>query len=57
MHGNVPDKMSRGGAGGAEKMIRDGVLENPAVSAIAALHVGTEIEGGKIGRASCRERV
>jgi amidohydrolase len=30
-------------------MIRDGVLENPKVSAIAALHVDTETESGKIG--------
>jgi len=36
------------GAGGARKMIQDGVLENPKVAAIAALHVDTETEVGKI---------
>ena len=37
------------GAGGAPRMIRDGVLENPKVSAIAALHVDTETASAKIG--------
>jgi amidohydrolase len=37
------------GAGGARLMIRDGVLERPKVSAIAALHVDTEVDAGKVG--------
>jgi len=36
------------GAGGAARMIRDGVLENPKVAAIAALHVDTETPSGKV---------
>jgi amidohydrolase len=37
------------GAGGAERMIRDGVLEAPKLVAIASLHVGMDYEAGKIG--------
>ena len=37
------------GAGGARFMIEDGVLERPRMSAIAALHVDTQVESGKIG--------
>jgi len=37
------------GAGGAPRMIRDRVLDDPKVSAIAALHVDTETASGKIG--------
>ena len=37
------------GAGGARLMIRDGVLERPRLRAIAALHVATEVEAGKVG--------
>jgi amidohydrolase len=36
------------GAGGAARMIRDGVLESPKVAAIAALHVDTETPSGKV---------
>ncbi len=36
------------GAGGAAKMIADGVLKRPKVSAIAALHVDTETPAGTI---------
>ncbi len=36
------------GAGGAARMIRDGVLEHPSVSAIAALHVATDVDAGQI---------
>ena len=39
-----------GGGGGAELMIRDGVLENPKVDAIFGLHVGP----GPLGRISFR---
>ena len=35
--------------GGAERMIEDGVMENPKVDAIFGLHVSPEIEVGKIG--------
>jgi amidohydrolase len=37
------------GAGGARFMIADGVLERPKMRAIAALHVDTEVDSGKIG--------
>jgi amidohydrolase len=37
------------GAGGARYMIADGVLERPRVRAIAALHVDTQVDSGKIG--------
>lgn len=37
------------GTGGARFMIEDGVLERPKMSAIAALHVDTQVESGKIG--------
>ncbi len=37
------------GAGGARFMIGDGVLERPKMSAIAALHVDTQVDSGKIG--------
>ena len=37
------------GAGGAARMIADGVLENPKVSAMAALHVSTDFPAGRIG--------
>lgn len=37
------------GAGGAARMIKDGVLTAPALSAMAALHVDTEIPSGKVG--------
>jgi amidohydrolase len=36
------------GAGGAVRMIRDGVLERPKLSALAALHVDPDTEVGKI---------
>ena len=39
-----------GEPGGAEVMVKEGVLENPKVDAMFGLHV-------EIGRASCRERV
>lgn len=35
--------------GGAQRMIDEGVLENPKVDAIFALHMAPEIETGKIG--------
>jgi amidohydrolase len=47
--------------GGASLMIADGVLENPTVSEIYALHVFPELEAGKVGlrggmyMASCDE--
>lgn len=37
-----------GEEGGARLMIRQGVLENPPVAAIFALHVNSELEAGKI---------
>ncbi|MFB3883283.1 MAG: M20 family metallopeptidase [Armatimonadota bacterium] len=37
------------GAGGARYMIADGVLERPKMRAIAALHVDTDVDSGKIG--------
>ena len=37
------------GAGGARYMIADGVLERPKMRAIAALHVDTQVDSGKIG--------
>ncbi len=40
------------GAGGAVKMIRDGVLENPSLSALAALHVGMDYPAGTISVAA-----
>lgn len=38
-----------GEEGGAELMIKEGVLGDPDVSAIFGLHVNTELEAGKIG--------
>lgn len=35
--------------GGAEPMIREGVLENPKVDAVFGLHVCPELEAGRIG--------
>lgn len=37
------------GWGGAKKMVEEGVLENPTVDAILALHIWPDIEVGKIG--------
>ncbi len=37
------------GAGGARYMIEDGVLARPKLRAIAALHVATDTDAGKIG--------
>jgi len=37
------------GSGGARFMIEDGVLERPQLRAVAALHVATEVDSGKIG--------
>jgi amidohydrolase len=37
------------GAGGARLMIQDGVLEHPKLRAVAALHVATDVDVGKIG--------
>lgn len=37
------------GSGGARYMIEDGVLERPKMRAIAALHVATDTDAGKIG--------
>jgi amidohydrolase len=37
------------GSGGARYMIDDGVLERPKMRAIAALHVATDTEAGRIG--------
>jgi len=37
------------GAGGARFMIADGVLARPKLRAIAALHVDTQVDSGKIG--------
>ena len=37
------------GTGGARLMIRDGVLERPKLSAVAALHVAMDVDAGKIG--------
>ncbi len=37
------------GAGGALKMIQDGCLQSPKVSAIAGLHVSTDLKTGTIG--------
>ena len=37
------------GAGGARYMIEDGVLRRPQLKAIAALHVDTQVDAGKIG--------
>lgn len=36
------------GVGGAEVMIKEGVLENPVVSACTALHVDPDIETGRV---------
>lgn len=36
------------GAGGAEPMINEGILENPTVDVCLALHMDTDIETGKI---------
>ncbi len=35
--------------GGAERMIKEGCLENPDVDAVLGLHVSSDIEAGKIG--------
>lgn len=35
--------------GGAERMIKEGCLENPHVDAVLGLHVNADIEAGKIG--------
>jgi amidohydrolase len=37
------------GAGGARYMIEDGVLRRPQMRAVAALHVDTQVDAGKIG--------
>ncbi|AZR73259.1 peptidase M20 [Anoxybacter fermentans] len=37
------------GPGGAEKMIEEGILENPSVDAIIGLHIWPEIPSGSIG--------
>ncbi len=37
------------GPGGAEPMIKEGVLENPKVDAIFGLHIWLEIDSGKVG--------
>lgn len=37
------------GPGGAEPMIKEGVLTNPAVDAIVGLHIRTSLPSGKIG--------
>ncbi len=37
------------GAGGARYMIEDGVLRRPQLKAVAALHVDTQVDAGKIG--------
>lgn len=40
------------GPGGAELMVKDGVLQNPEVDRILALHVGTIVPGAKSGTIS-----
>jgi amidohydrolase len=42
----------KGEEGGAEMMVAEGVLENPAVDAAFALHVSASLEAGHIGFAS-----
>ena len=37
------------GTGGAKPMIEEGILENPRVDRVFALHVWSEIEDGKVG--------
>ncbi|MGM0411179.1 MAG: M20 metallopeptidase family protein [Bacillota bacterium] len=37
------------GPGGADPMIKEGVLENPKVDAIFGLHIWLEIDAGKVG--------
>lgn len=37
------------GAGGARRMIEDGVLERPRLAAISGLHVATDVDAGKVG--------
>ena len=37
------------GSGGAKPMIEEGILENPRVDRVFALHVWSEIEDGKVG--------
>jgi len=39
----------RGEEGGAEMMVKEGVLENPKVDVIFGLHINSQIETGKIG--------
>ena len=39
----------KGEEGGAELMVKEGVLENPKVDAIFGLHIGAQSEVGKIG--------
>ena len=38
----------RGEEGGAELMVKEGVLDNPKVDVIFGLHIGSQIEAGKI---------
>jgi amidohydrolase len=38
-----------GEEGGAQLMVKEGVLENPRVEAIFGLHIGSDLEVGKIG--------
>lgn len=51
LHGNVKlfFQPAEETVGGAERMIEDGVMENPKVDAVFGLHVSPEIEVGKIG--------
>ena len=37
------------GTGGAKPMINQGILENPRVDKVFAIHVWSEIEDGKLG--------
>ncbi|MDI9476042.1 MAG: M20 family metallopeptidase [Natronincolaceae bacterium] len=51
LHGNVKlfFQPAEETVGGAERMIEDGVMENPGVDAVFGLHVSPEIDVGKIG--------
>jgi amidohydrolase len=51
LHGNVKlfFQPAEETVGGAERMIKDGVMENPKVDAVFGLHVSPEIDVGKIG--------
>lgn len=51
IHGNVKFlfQPAEEGAGGAEKTINSGVLENPKVDAVVGAHVWPNIDAGKIG--------